>query len=119
MNTVDVIGNIGSAPEVKTLDNGMKVTSFNLASNQRQKKEDVTTWWKITLWGNDYDGIIPHLKKGSLIMVVGEMQPPKIYTSKGENRINLQIDAKMIKFIPIGKKEEAKEVVVADDELPF
>ncbi len=70
---VTLLGNLGSDPEERRTASGQKVTSFSVAVNHRKGKEDVTTWVRITVWGDKLDKIISYLKKGSAVIVNGRM----------------------------------------------
>lgn len=39
-NKVQLIGNVGNAPEIKTLESGKKVSNFSLATNEFYKNSD-------------------------------------------------------------------------------
>ena len=50
-NRVQLIGNLGAAPEVKNLDNGNKMARFTVATsdNYTNKKGELVKGWKISL----------------------------------------------------------------------
>ena len=55
-NRVQLIGNLGAAPEVKDLDNGNKIASFTVATsdyytNKKGEKISETQWHNIVIWG--------------------------------------------------------------------
>ena len=55
-NKVQLIGNLGNAPEVKTLDGGKKMARFSMATNETYRdrtgrKETETTWHNVIAWG--------------------------------------------------------------------
>lgn len=104
---VQIAGRLGKDPETRFTSSGQKVTSFNVAVNQRKGKEDVTTWVRVTIWGDRLDKIVAYLKKGSAVIISGKMSPPSIYTDKeGRTQITLEITAELIEFSPFGNKDE-------------
>ena len=106
MFIVQIAGHLGKDPEVRFTPSGQKVTSFNLATNQRKGKEDITVWVRVTVWGDRLDKIISYLKKGSAVIVIGRMNPPTTYTDKeGRTQISLEVVAEMIEFSPFGKSD--------------
>ena len=55
-NRVQLIGNLGTAPEIKTLEGGKKIAKLVLATNETHKnkkgeKVTETTWHNLTAWG--------------------------------------------------------------------
>ena len=101
MNIVEVIGNIGRDPETRYTPSGKKVTTLTIASNTKKQGKEETTWWRVTIWGDTFDNLLPHLKKGSLILVMGEMKKPEIFTNKdGQPQVSLELTADIIRFLP-------------------
>jgi single-strand DNA-binding protein len=101
MNIVEVIGNLGKEPETRYTPSGQKVTTLTLASNTKKGGKEETTWWRITIWGDKFDNMLPHLKKGSLILVIGEMKRPEIWNNKeGQPQVSLELTADIIRFLP-------------------
>ena len=59
INKVILIGNVGNDPEVRYLDRGVCIATFNLATTERgytmqngTQVPDVTEWHSIVLWRN-------------------------------------------------------------------
>lgn len=55
-NKVQLIGNLGNAPEVRTLDSGKKMARFSIATNEAYRtasgeKVTETQWHNIVAWG--------------------------------------------------------------------
>jgi single-strand DNA-binding protein len=106
MNHILVAGHLGADPEVRFTSSGQKVTTLRIASNVRKAGKDETVWWKITIWGEQFDKILPYFKKGSPIMVAGELAKPEIFMDKeGKPQISLNITANNIMFSPFGKTD--------------
>lgn len=106
MNKVFIAGHLGGDPETRFTPSGQKVTSFTVATNSREGKEDVTIWWRVTVWGDRFDKLMPYLKKGSACMINGSMRAPRTYTGKdNQTQVSLEITADTIDFSPFGKKD--------------
>ena len=109
MNIIEIFGHMGSDPETRHTANNHKVTTFRMATNTKKGGKDVTIWRRVTLWGDRFDKMLQYLKKGSAVIVVGEMQPPEMYTSRdGTQQVSLEIWAEMVKFSPFGKSARAE-----------
>src|SRR3989304_1576160 len=89
MNYIHMAGHLGADPETRFTTNGKKITVLRVAANNRRSKKEETIWWRVYLWGEDYNNIIPYLKKGSPLIVVGELNKPEIFTDRdGKPRIS-------------------------------
>jgi single-strand DNA-binding protein len=104
MIIIHIAGHLGSDPEVRFTPSGQKVTSFRVATNIKRGDKEKTVWWRVSCWGDRFDKRLAYLKKGSAVIVVGEMGIPDIYTDKsGNQQISLEITAEMVSFSPFGK----------------
>ena len=81
INQVLLIGNIGKDPEVRTLDGGMKVATFSLATStggyKKQDGTDVpekTQWHNIVCWRSLADICEKYVHKGDRLTVFGQIQ---------------------------------------------
>lgn len=103
MNFLQIFGRLGADPETKFTANGQKVTTFRVACNVRKGGKDDTMWWRVTVWGDRFDKMMPYLKKGSAVIIMGAMSKPEIYVSRdGASQVSLEITAESIHFSPFG-----------------
>jgi single-strand DNA-binding protein len=77
-NKVQLVGNIGNAPEIKEIANGKKVANFSLATNEVWKdangeKQTETQWHRLVAWGKLAELIEKYTSKGSEIMIEGKL----------------------------------------------
>lgn len=106
MNIIQIAGHLGSDVETRFTADGLKVSSFRVATNVRRGNRDETIWWRVTLWGDRFDKMLPYLKKGSAIIVVGEFSRAEIYTDReGKQQVSLDIRAEFIRFNPFPRGE--------------
>lgn len=111
MNKLTIAGHLGSDPEVRHTTGGQKVTSFNVAVNVRRQGKDETIWYRITVWGDRFDKMITYLKKGSGVIVTGDLYP-SIWQDKSRGdqaRLNLELTADSIQFSPFGRSGGERE----------
>lgn len=107
MNFIQIMGHLGADAETRFTPSGQKVTNLRIACNIRRGGKDETVWYKVTIWGDRYDKMLPYLKKGSAVIVVGELGKPEIYTDReGKQQISLEVTAEFIRFSPFGKTGE-------------
>jgi len=111
MNQITIAGHLGADPEVRFTSSGQKVTTLRVAARARRgAKGDETIWWKVTIWGEQFDKMIPYFKKGSPIIVVGELNKPEIFTDReGRPQVSMSITALNLMFSPFGRPESSSE----------
>ena len=89
-NRVQLIGNLGAAPEVKDLDNGNKIARFTVATsdyytNKKGEKISETQWHNIVIWGKLAGIAEKYLEKGSQVVIDGKLTT-RNYTDKEGNK---------------------------------
>ena len=77
-NKVQLIGNLGNAPEIKTLDGGRKIARFSLATHESYRntageKVTETQWHNIVVWGKVAEIAEKYLNKGKEIALEGKL----------------------------------------------
>jgi single-strand DNA-binding protein len=104
MNFIHIAGHLGADPETRFTSSGKKVTTLRVATRTRKGQAEDTIWWRVTIWGEQYDKMIPYFKKGSPIVVAGELQKPEIFNDReGKPQTSMEITASYIQFSPFGK----------------
>lgn len=100
---IQLAGRLGRDPETRFTSTGLKVTTLTLAVNVKKGGKEETAWWRVTVWGERHDKMISFLKKGSALIVVGEMHKPEIWTDKeGRPQPSLEMTADILRFSPFG-----------------
>ena len=89
-NKVQLIGNLGNAPEVKTTENGKKLARFSVATNESYRnasgeKVTETTWHNLVAWGKVAEIAEKYLVKGSEVALEGKLIN-RSYTDKEGNK---------------------------------
>ena len=77
-NKVQLIGNLGNAPEVKTLDSGKKMARFSVATNEvyrnaKGEKITETQWHNLIAWGKVAEIAEKYLVKGKEVAIEGKL----------------------------------------------
>ena len=107
MNIIQIAGHLAADPETRFTQSGQKVTSFRVGTNVRRAGKEETIWFRVTIWGDRFDKMLTYLKKGSSIIVGGELAPPQLWTDKeGRTQVGLEITAEFLRFSPFGKPAE-------------
>jgi single-strand DNA-binding protein len=110
VNFIHIAGHLGADPETRFTSSGKKVTTLRVACRTRKGQNDDTIWWRVTIWGEQYDKMLPYFKKGSSIIVAGELHKPEIFTDReGKSQVSMEITASFIQFSPFGKPGGASQ----------
>ena len=114
-----LIGNCGKYPEVRTLENGVKVATFSVAtSTGGYKKSDgtevpeKTSWHNIVAWRGLAEIAEKFLKKGDKVTVLGTISYRE-YEKDGVKHYITDILAYDI--VLMGKSESSRPPITAND----
>ena len=140
---VILIGNLGSDPEMKYTPSGKAVTTISVATTTKITKGDrpcpdgwkesyngksweLTTWWRVSTWGNTAEACNQYLAKGSQVYIEGEVngaavdgkQNPRVWTGNdGVPHASYEVTGRVIKFLG-GRGEGAGTGAVRDQDEP-
>ena len=103
-NKIIVVGNLGRDPEMRYTSQGTAVCSFTMATNERRKdksgeQQDVTTWFKVTVWGKQAETVSKYLTKGRRVYVEGRIHVEEWTDRDGKSRHTLEVNATDVHFI--------------------
>ena len=104
INRVEISGNLGGDPELKSTASGMAVCTFSICVNDRRKSkqtgewENVPNWVDVVFFGNRANSIGRYLFKGSLVFVAGRLHQNKWQDKNGNIRSKLEVIGEDIQF---------------------
>ena len=112
-NKVQLIGNLGYAPEVKSLDSGKKVARFRMATNETYRnssgeKIKETQWHNVVAWGKNAEFAEKYLQKGTNLVVEGKLISRDYTDKEGAKKYITEIEVG--EFLLLGSKE-SKNIV--------
>ena len=90
-NKVQLIGNVGNDPEIKSFDGGKKLAKLSIATNESYKndkgeKVEETQWHSLVAWGKTADIIEKYVVKGKEIAIEGKLTHKSYEDKIGEKR---------------------------------
>ena len=104
INYVIVAGNLTKDPVFRQTTNNTPVVNFSIASNRKYK--DSSNQWQedvcyvgIVAWNKLAESCRDRLKKGSAVLVDGELQSRSWKSEDGHNRSIVEIKARRIQFL--------------------
>ena len=109
-NKVQLIGNLGNNPEVKTLESGKKMAKFSVATNEtyrNAKGEKVveTQWHNLIAWGKVAEIAEKFLHKGSEVALEGKLIN-RSYNDKDGNK-KYVTEVQVNELLLLGKEVKA------------
>ena len=109
-NKVQLIGNLGNAPEVRTLDGGKKMAKFSIATNEtyrnsKGEKVTETQWHNMIAWGKVAEIAEKYLTKGKEVVVEGKLVN-RNYTDKDGNK-KYSTEVQVNELLLLGEKVKA------------
>ena len=110
-----ITGHLGGDPELKYTPDGKAVCNFNVAANLYKDK---TVWHRVAVWREQAEACNQYLHKGSLVQVVGTVEPRAYTSNAGEVVGTLEVTAQRVVFLSSSKAE--RSAPPADgEEVPF
>jgi single-strand DNA-binding protein len=104
VNNVLIAGNLTRDPVYRQTQNNTPVVNFSIASN-RKYRDGSNSWQEdvcyvgVVAWNRLADSCRERLKKGSAVLVDGELQSRIWKTEEGYNRSVVEIKARRIQFL--------------------
>ncbi|MBI1761589.1 MAG: single-stranded DNA-binding protein [Acidobacteria bacterium] len=140
-NKITIVGYLGRDPEIRYTPSGEAVCNFSVATTERRKDasgefQDLTTWFKITVWRRQAEIANQYLSKGKQVYVEGRLRQTEYTDRDGNRRTALEVTASDIQFLgakgeesgtpstvkPVARSatpDSGFDAPVNDDEIPF
>jgi single-strand DNA-binding protein len=98
LNRVQLIGNLGRDPEVRTTQTGVRVVTLNIATSESWndqhsgERRQKTEWHRIVIWNENLGKIAErYLTKGSKVYLEGKLTTRKWQDQSGADRYSTEI----------------------------
>jgi len=106
-NKVQLIGNLGNAPEVKSTESGKKLVRFSVATDESYRNANgervkQTQWHNVIAWGTVADVVEKYLVKGSEIALEGKLIYRNYTDKDGQKKYVTEIQ--MNEMLMLGSK---------------
>ena len=108
-NKITIVGNLGRDPELRYTPQGTPVCNFSIATNEKRRDksgemQDLTTWFRVTLWNKQAENASKYLTKGSPVYVEGRLRIEEWTDRDGNNRYTLEVQGNDMQFISAGPR---------------
>jgi single-strand DNA-binding protein len=83
VNKVILVGNLGSDPEIRSMQSGDRVANFSIATSESWKdksgqKQERTQWHKVVVFNQNIVKVVEsYLSKGSKVYIEGQLETRK------------------------------------------
>ena len=124
---ITVVGYAGEDPVMRYTQEGVPVANFNVAVNNRYTNAagdnvEETTWFRITTWRRQAETCAEYVRKGQLVLVVGELKRPTIWHDKDDQaQATLEVNARTVRFLSSNQRTDDPDAMMngeLDDDSP-
>ncbi|MYA01822.1 MAG: single-stranded DNA-binding protein [Chloroflexi bacterium] len=103
INRVELLGRVGSDPELRHTHGGTAVAQLRLATDRRRENgNDETDWHTVVCWAKQAEAVAEYVRKGERVYVAGRLQQHSWETDGGERRSQIEIHASEVIFLGSG-----------------
>jgi len=124
MNIWTGSGNLGRDPELRYTPSGTAVCDFSIAV-QGRSKDDPPTWFKVTAWEKQAEATAEYLRKGSKVLVTGDIRTDSYEDKSGVKRQKWWVNARQVEFLDRKERDDREPSATPTndaseyDDLPF
>jgi single-strand DNA-binding protein len=141
-NKIVIVGYLGRDPELRYTPQGTPVCDFTVATTDRRKDksggvQEVTTWFRVSLFGRQAEVASQYLAKGRQVYVEGSLTQREWTDKDGATRTTLEVRGTDIQFLspaPEGEPQakataaaatktnqpqKAKTIELDEEDIPF
>jgi len=109
-NKVQLIGNLGNAPEIKAFEDGKKMARFSMATSETYRdakgdKHTETQWHNLVAWGKLAEITEKYLVKGSELAIEGKLTYRNYNDKDGVKKYITEVQVNEILMLGDKRKE--------------
>ena len=98
VNKVQLIGNVGQDPEIRSFQTGGKVCNLSIATSERWKDRETkeqkerTQWHRVVVFNEPLINLIEmYVKKGSKLFIEGQLETRKWTDASGQEKYSTEV----------------------------
>ena len=100
INKVELLGRVGTEPEMKHTAGGTAVTQLRLATDRRRQDGEVEAdWHNVVVWDKTAEAVNEYIGKGDRIYVAGRLAQNTWEGDDGQPRYRTEIHAQEVVFL--------------------
>lgn len=98
-NNIVIVGRLTHDPELRHIPSGKAVCGLRVATKQGWGDREGTCFIDVTVWDKSGEACDKYLRKGSSLLVAGELQLDQWEDNEGNKRSKHKINAREVKFL--------------------
>jgi single-strand DNA-binding protein len=123
LNRVNLMGNLGTDPEIRSSPDGTTVATFNLATTEVWKdregnRQERTEWHRIVFYKALADITRDYLKKGALVYLEGKLRTCDWEDKDGKRRFTTEIAGNLLRMLDKNPSKHPVDGSTLDKEVP-
>src|SRR6185436_15461029 len=98
LNRVQLIGNVGRDPEIRSTSSGTRIANFTVATSEQWRdrnsgeRQERTEWHRVTVWADGLVKVVDdYVHKGDRIFVEGKIETRKWTDQQGQDRYSTEV----------------------------
>ena len=100
INKVELLGRVGTEPEMSYTPNGTAITKLRLATDRRRQDGQVEAdWHDVVCWSKTAEAVNTYISKGQRIYVAGRLVQNTWENGDGERRSRTEVHASEVVFL--------------------
>ena len=102
INRVELLGRVGSDPELRKTQGGTAVVQLRLATDRRSRdesSEQQTDWHTVVCWDKQAEAVAQYVRTGERLYVSGRLNHQTWETDSGERRSRTEVHASEVIFL--------------------
>ncbi len=121
INSVQLLGRVGTDPQMQYTPNGTAVAKLRLATDRYRKEgENETDWHDIVVWSKQAEAVNQYVGKGDRVYISGRLVQNTWEGEDGQRRHRTEVHASEVVFLDSRNGNGgAKEDQTVEDDMPF
>ena len=119
LNSIVIHGRITNDLQIKNAGTNSAILPFSIANDNYYLGNKTTYFFNCVAWNNNAAFIEKHFKKGSEIIIVGQLRSKSYETQAGEKRTNYEIVVNSVEFggskAPQAEPEATKDLLESEE----
>ena len=98
LNRVELVGNVGKDPDIRTTQDGLKIVNLSLATSESWtdracgERKERTEWHRVVIFNERLADVVEkYVSKGSKIFIEGQLQTRKWQDQSGQDRYSTEV----------------------------
>ena len=107
INRVDLLGRVGTDPEMKYTQGGIAYTQLRLATDRRRQNGETTAdWHTVVCWDKLAEAVNEYVSKGQRVYVAGRLAQRIWEGEDGQRRYSTEVHASEVVFLDSSRNGE-------------